>query len=194
MGRSSINVQVVSISDEKKEALFKGAIERVRNRRSEAEDVLANMRRLCPATAQLFALKETAISKFPIRMIVPSRAKRPIREYLVVSYSWHHESWSIADDGPPTKPWPFCHAMAEAILEMRISEDGGIWLDQCCINQNDEEEKMAAVGSMDLIHSCARKKLIFLEDVQLSEVEEKLAIRCREFLESEDPTLRYRDK
>ena len=53
---------------------------------------------------------------------------------------------------------------------------------------------MAAVGSMDLIYSCARKKLILLEDVQLSEVEEKLAIRCREFLESEDPTLRYRDK
>ena len=81
-----MDVKVVSISDDEKEALFGGAIERVQSLRSEAEDVLANMRRLCPATAQLFALEESVISKFTIRMIVPVQAKGPIRGYLLVNY------------------------------------------------------------------------------------------------------------
>ena len=168
-----MNTIVIELAEENKQNLFGSAIHRLQSRRSEAEDVLDNMQRLNPGIAQSFTLKETAVSDFPIRMLVPSVSPlelelgRPVQNHLVVSYCWHHDSWTLANQGTSFKPWPFGEAMARATLDMRISEDEGIWLDQCCINQSDEQEKEIAVSSTDIICSCARKKLMLLEDIKL---------------------------
>ena len=82
--------------------------------------------------------------------------------------------------------------MAKKILDMRLSEDEGIWLDQCCIDQSNEEEKTIAVASMDILYSCARWKLILLEDVKLSKIEEEIALKALTRLRNPILELRHR--
>ena len=62
--------------------------------------------------------------------------------------------------------------MLHALLEHRESRNEGIWIDRFCIKQEDEEDKRLAVGSMDLFYKSARKTIVALEDVGLTELEE----------------------
>jgi Heterokaryon incompatibility protein (HET) len=61
--------------------------------------------------------------------------------------------------------------MFNAVLAERASPSEGIWIDQLCINQDDEEEKMTTIGFMDVIYKNARLVVILLEDVILSKTE-----------------------
>jgi len=65
-------------------------------------------------------------------------------------------------------PWPFPQVLADEILSLRVSPEG-IGLDQACINQKDGEENSNLISSMDIIYSSARRLVIVLEDVVLSE-------------------------
>ncbi|KIW21593.1 hypothetical protein PV08_02173 [Exophiala spinifera] len=87
--------------------------------------------------------------------------------FIAVSYCWHGDSWStsrsLTDIGGPLT-WE----MWKAISQLRHSENEGIWLDQLCINQEDEREKQDAFYAMDLVYQSARLVVIVLEDISLS--------------------------
>jgi hypothetical protein len=98
-----------------------------------------------------------------------------ISSYIAVSYCWHYNTWKPAlglqCDAPRStsnQKQPLMPAMLAALLEERSSDVEPLWQDQCCINQEDEAEKVIAVGMMDLLYSNARKVAVCLEDVRLS--------------------------
>jgi len=59
-----------------------------------------------------------------------------------------------------------------ALLNERSSKSEGVWVDQLCINQDNEAEKQITVNSMDIIYKCARAVVILLDDVEITENEQ----------------------
>ena len=55
--------------------------------------------------------------------------------------------------------------MVYGLLNQRVSSTEGVWIDQCCIRQNDDFEKGLAIGCMDLIYKSARRVVVALEDI-----------------------------
>ncbi|KAK0507546.1 hypothetical protein JMJ35_010069 [Cladonia borealis] len=123
-------------------------------------------------------VKNTAVSDFAFRLLQSDEdtVHMPdveINSFLALSYTWHSPAWrphpSIATpsqvaDGPLTP------AMWAALLA-QVGDQEAFWIDQLCINQSSESEKIAAIASMDLVYQCARKVVIALEDIALSSVE-----------------------
>lgn len=62
--------------------------------------------------------------------------------------------------------------MTKALLSERTFSNEGIWVDQCCINQANNDEKLCVVGFMDQIYRRARLVVVVLEDIAIDEAEE----------------------
>jgi ABC-type enterochelin transport system permease subunit len=54
-------------------------------------------------------------------------------------------------------------------LNQRKSQGEGLWIDACCIDQNDIVEKRHAIAAMDAIYRSAREVFIALEVFSLSD-------------------------
>jgi hypothetical protein len=98
-----------------------------------------------------------------------------ISSYTAVSYCWLYNTWKpelgLQCDVPRSasnQKQTLMPAMLAALLEERSSDVEPLWLDQWCINQEDEAEKIMAVGMMDFLYSNARKVAVCLEDVRPS--------------------------
>ena len=61
-----------------------------------------------------------------------------------------------------------------ALLNERCSPSDGVWIDQVCINQDDEAEKQVSVNAMDIIYKCARAVVILLDDIEITKIEEEI--------------------
>lgn len=57
-------------------------------------------------------------------------------------------------------------------MSQREDQKEGVWLDKLCINQNSAEDKDVHIGAMDIIYRSARRVIILLEDIQLTQEEE----------------------
>ena len=142
--------------------------------------MLAHLRVYQPSIAEMFSIKDIAISKAPLRLLCEnSEQLQPdsprVKSYIALSYCWHGPDWETADClGPPEMGWPISTAMVHGLLGQRESSEEGVWIDQCCINQADPLDKQLLIGSMDVIYKCARKVVVVLEDVSISEAEEVL--------------------
>ncbi len=100
---------------------------------------------------------------------------RSIDFFIALSYCWYNAGWEPVDGlGHPEMEWPISSRMVYALLKQRVSFSERVWIDRCCINQIDESEKSFAIGSMDLIFRSARKVVVVLEDVKISEHDETL--------------------
>jgi hypothetical protein len=88
--------------------------------------------------------------------------------------------------GGATLPTPVSKKMFVALSTIRSSEEEGLWIDQLCINQNDEAEKQVAVASMDILYKSARMVLIVLEDIVFNSEELEIWDRCTDEWEDED--------
>ncbi|RYP18873.1 hypothetical protein DL765_003661 [Monosporascus sp. GIB2] len=149
--------------------------------REEAELVLRNLGRWVPpeTVAASFSLRTAeGILDTPFRLMCASESGIPfdggfrIRQYLAVSYCWHSDAWP--PEGPAREvayPWPISGQFAEAVLRERGHPREGVWMDQLCIHQEDEDEKRRAIAAMDIIYKSCRKVLVLLEDVVLTEDE-----------------------
>lgn len=62
--------------------------------------------------------------------------------------------------------WPISEYMTKALLLERESSNEGIWVDECCIDQNNKEEKLLTIGFMDAIYRQARLVVVALEDIR----------------------------
>lgn len=146
------------------------------NRR--AESLLARMKELNPTKADSFKAKRVAIDTVPFRLLCSRRSKilteekAEVPSFIALSYCWHGPDWSLA--GNSTKEaWPISNIMIRTLFGSRQSEEEGIWIDQHCINQDDQEEKQVAIAAMDVIYRSARRVIVVLEDVALHWLEER---------------------
>jgi len=100
-----------------------------------------------------------------------------VPSFLVISYCWRSPDWNPVPAAQPTTPWGQSQPMVDKILSLRESKDEGVWVDQLCIDQENDEEKRIAIGSMDVIYRAARRLIIVLEDVELCGDEQKAGLK-----------------
>lgn len=131
-----------------------------------------------PKVVAMLSLQEEAPSNAPLRLLRRTDAnvdetnedlQRPLASFIVLSYCWHNSDWAVkaahvlCSTERPCK-CPITSTMFEALMAER-EEHEAVWIDQLCINQSDEAEKAAAVGSMNQIYRSARHVVAVLEDV-----------------------------
>ena len=88
-------------------------------------------------------------------------------DYTALSYTWGSESPTfdiyIYGDGSAADAFSVRQNLHDFLLEMRSDgDDSWFWVDQICINQNDQEEKSQQVRRMPEIYTKARGVLIWL--------------------------------
>lgn len=186
----SNGVWEVMLQRTNREVLFGNAVTAISNVQREAELVLSNLQRLSPDLASLFGVRTpTQIYDTPFKVICesdtgkfPFGKTQPVKQFLAVSYCWRHEHYDWPADGSrPHPPWPFSKPFVDAVLEERgvVSESGRhpdfrrecIFVDNMCIDQQDEHEKQRSIAMMDVIYKTCRKLVILLEDVVFTEAE-----------------------
>ncbi|KAL8910775.1 MAG: hypothetical protein Q9171_003954 [Xanthocarpia ochracea] len=131
------------------------------------------------AFAKDFGFKKDVAAEAPFRLIhqtlalggLPKDNRPP--SFIALSYCWHNPLWAL-DRHPANLPsvavnfsWPISKWMVQSLLLERASSHEGIWIDQCCINQDNPEEKARTIGFMNLIYDQARLVVVVLEDVMI---------------------------
>jgi Heterokaryon incompatibility protein (HET) len=157
-----------------------------RKRINEVILLLTRLKEFKTGLADSFYLKPWTTSNVTFRLIQEYQPHNPMKvdnalpSYIAVSYCWHNESWNPApglhqfhDKGLGIF-WPVSELVMKTITQMRCSVEEGIWIDAICIEQEDENEKKTAIALMDIIYGCARKVIVVLEDVILTEEEETM--------------------
>jgi len=181
----------VTTSRQNRINLFADAVQRLDEAGDEADVIIQNLHAQAPHLAKYFHRRTPdLIYDVPFKLVcesdlghVPFDEEHVIRQYLVVSYSWRFdESWPDKNLRPYA-PWPVSRPFVEAILAERGVHTSnpkdrnanyrreGIWFDQMCIRQQDEDEKMKSLAMMDIIYKSCRRLLIVLEDVVFNEDE-----------------------
>lgn len=184
---------VIRLSDENKRDLFQEVCSEFAQRNEDCEPLLARLNQLNENIARDFAPKELGLEKVNLRLIFWAtspivKALRkdppeslPVQSYIVVSYCWHdqHSQWRKADESR-LDPWPFGAPMVHSLLDaLQGGEDSseGVWIDERCIRQADDEDKINAIAAMDVIYRSARRMVILLEDVQITAEEQTILTR-----------------
>jgi len=173
----------ITVTKSNKERLFGDNLQKLGSRRSNTEGILHRLKDMDPVTAQKLKLKEVALSKIPLRMLLvdDDHNQSEVETYTALSYCWHSTAWTPASGLIPPEPddlFPVSFEMSRLLLENRKSPAEGIWVDQVCINQEYENDKQVAIASMDFIYSNARQAIIVLEDIRLSGSEDALLFRA----------------
>jgi len=123
-----------------------------------------------------FDSKETASRNFKLRVCCNNNGPPPddsnAGHFVALSYASHSEEW---------KPHDACFASAAAVASqcacpltpglwaafMRVTGHSPFWVDQLCIDQDNETEKELAIGAMDFVYRAAIKVVVALEDIAL---------------------------
>lgn len=185
----SDNLFVLSLTRHNKSNLFSQGIDRLDSGREEADLILRNLQSWASEVAERFHPRTSdVILDTPFRLICSSPTGVPfdgafvIRQYLAISYSWHSEEWGwpgTPHSGPePGGLWPIGKRFSDAILGLRGHPREGIWMDQICIDQDDDQEKQRAIACMDIIYKSCRRLVVLLEDVELTDDEVAL---CKKY-------------
>ena len=66
-------------------------------------------------------------------------------------------------------------------------KDEGIWIDEICIDQSNDEEKMNDIAIMNYIYECARQPVIVLEDILVPFAKEKVVAKYLVLRKKENP-------
>ncbi len=177
------DTSLVRLSEHNRSLLLRDACDAVLREQPTAKRILERLSQLNPPLAENFHLKEAAIFKFPFRLLCSSQSSHPVPSYLAISYCWRASSWQPVDEGT-FSPWPISRPMVEAISKLKNSVHEGVWIDKPCIDQGNHDEKLLAIGSMDIVYRAARQLVIILEDVQLGEEEEAAATKYDELFQA----------
>ena len=183
--KSFLPLTLVEVSHAKKMELLERSSSAFQEALPQTHDMLARLREFQPSIAQMFSIKDIAISQAPLRFLCENSGQLQldsprVKSYIALSYCWHGPDWKTADClDRPEMGWPISTAMVHGLLSQRESSEEGVWIDQCCINQRDPLDKQLIIGSMDLIYRSARKVVVLLEDVSISEAEEALLQEVR---------------
>ncbi|KAI4199070.1 MAG: hypothetical protein LQ350_004892 [Teloschistes chrysophthalmus] len=151
----------------------------------DAEEVRKRIECVDPEIADDFGFKKDAQMEAPFRLIRPEKIDEivpavQLPTFIALSYCWHNPSWDSKDDPASVimvnakVSWPISASMVKALLLERTSWDEGIWIDQCCINQDDPQEKSQTIAFMNRIYEQARVVAIVLEDIVIDDTERGL--------------------
>lgn len=150
----------------------------------DAETLISDLGRLAPSVAKDFVPKASAERDLVFRLINDVDFQGDEESYITMSYVWQ----KVQRDAPRKMvspvgdlpfgwvttveqfPLPTSKGMFLGILEER-EENEGLWFDQVCINQEDDEEKAIAVGAIDTIYRNARQVIVALDDIAATEHE-----------------------
>src|SRR5438046_7061514 len=90
--------------------------------------------------------------------------------YIALSYHWPRQVVPITDEDNMARfaALPIPVLLQSAIMNEISGPQEGLWCDQICINQDDEEEKAISIGLMDVIYQQARFVAIAFADVEIS--------------------------
>lgn len=198
------HLEVVTVSKENKTWLFRGALQ-TSQERSESETLIEKISELDPTVGCDFELKSNAVPEAPLRLLrmgrqgeasylTPTSSPFTFKSFIALSYCWHNPYWELADGlelttmhvGGATLPTPVSKKMFVALSTIRSSEEEGLWIDQLCINQNDDAEKQVAVASMDILYKSARMVLTVLEDIVFNGEELEIWDRYTDEWEDDD--------
>ncbi|MCJ1364008.1 hypothetical protein MMC16_003117 [Acarospora aff. strigata] len=174
-------LELVKVSEKNKQRLLRMSINASQEAMPETAKVLARLKQFHPSTAQAFGLKNDALSQAPLRFLCESSGHHQqdvmnnLETFIALSYCWHGVDWKLADGlSLPEMGWPISSRMVHGLLHQRVSSNEGVWIDQCCIDQDDLSERKFAIGSMDLIYKSARAVVVVLEDIIITEEEAAL--------------------
>ena len=190
---------VVTLPEKEKQLLFRESYSVSNVIRQRAENILAGIKN--STVKSLFGYKINAITEAPFRIVKESSSSVPTtihyetqesregeyqrgqnrqtkHSFIALSYCWNIPNKAQPDETrsfqeSSDSKIPISPVLFSAILAERVSSDEGIWIDQLCINQSDEEEKALAIGSMDIIYRSARQVAVALEDALLDREDEK---------------------
>jgi hypothetical protein len=121
---------------------------------------------LIPPLASRFCLKSEQYSKLKFKLWQPNRKSgEALNSFIALSYRWQ---WNIENRGEPSIPVP--RPLFQAFIDQRC-QDEGLWCDQICIPQDDEEQKVVQISLMDAIYKNARAIIVVLNDIEISKFE-----------------------
>ncbi|KAK4184207.1 heterokaryon incompatibility protein-domain-containing protein [Podospora australis] len=185
---ADLGQHLITISKKNRHHLLLSASERTHSdeKRVQATTILTRLHDLNPDVAAHFHPKGNVLEDLALRMIcthgqhdpsLPHKNENDVPSFIAVSYCWHYHTWPLAPHATPIVPgWEISVPMMQAVLDLRTLSNEGIWLDKLCINQKDTDDKTLHIASMDTIYRSARRLVILLEDVQLTNDEERAGL------------------
>jgi hypothetical protein len=140
---------------------------------------------LIPPLASRVCLKSEQYSKLKFKLWQPNRKSgEALNSFIALSYRWR---WNIENPEAPSTPVP--PPLFQAFIDQR-RQDEGLWCDQICIPQDDEEQKMVQISLMDAIYKNARAIIVVLNDIEITKSElEAVMDYTRLYESSPDPPL-----
>ena len=168
---SHSNIHVVD--DATKAYLFRRDIPFTASKKARTRATLDKLKLLSPLTASQLALKIDDIRDLRFRLYGGYSVHPGEGSYIALSYRWsaYSRNYRKHPKQGSESPLPLSSAMFQAVLNERQSENEGLWIDQICINQDDDTEKATSVGAMDTIYKSARLVVIALDDLVITDDE-----------------------
>lgn len=165
------SLQVVDVSQDVKRRYFGPRNYRDGGIRCDA--LLQRLEEIDSMTSRYFKPKHEAQDAFEMRLLAGQEDKSS--SYIALSYCWHYTTWKPNPDlcnvslaSFSRSHLPITSPMWRAFLAERDTIAESVWVDQGCIHQSDQDAKLNAINSMDIVFGGARKVVIVLEDVLLS--------------------------
>jgi hypothetical protein len=164
----------------------------------DAITLLSDLTRLAPSVAKDFVPKQYAENSVPFRLLNDIYSQGKPNGYIALSYCRKKVDadtprrvitpiafgWSKEEDQFVI---PTSNAIFQAVLREK-RPDEGLWYDQVCINQDDETERVASMGSIDTIYQNARTVVVALDDLVTPPDEEQfLRYYVERYAYSESP-------
>ncbi|RMZ74675.1 O-methyltransferase family 2 [Pyrenophora seminiperda CCB06] len=152
----------------------------------EETTLLQDLGRLAPSLVKEFLPKSHAESTFSFRLINDVGFQGEEDGYIALSYCRKRgmantSSRIITPVGHLPFGWqkefeqfplPTTAALFQAVIREKRAEEG-LWFDQVCIEQEEESDKTALIGAVDVIYKNARTVVIVLDDIAVTSDEEQ---------------------
>jgi hypothetical protein len=133
-------------------------------------NLLDGLEVIAPTTAARFNLSEDPIENFTFKLIGKDAN---FTSFLALSYCWPVNQRDEISPQPQSGnrinfPLPIDPLLYAALQGQLLSPSEGIWIDQICIDQQNDIEKAAAITAMPAVYRCARKVIVALGDAFIS--------------------------
>ena len=134
--------------------------------------ILDTLTRIAPSVAEGFYVKYDSLGDLAFRLYNPQHSEHaPEGAYIALSYCWrNHGNQKVYADDKESIPLPLSPEMFSGVLAQKRQNEG-LWFDQGCIHQTEEQEKATTIGLMDTIYQSARSVIVALDDIELSDHE-----------------------
>ena len=154
---------------------------------TDADTLLADLGHLAPSVAKDFITKEHTEAGFAFRLINDVDYHGTEEGYIAMSYCWKKTNRDtprkVVEDLPfawtrevKQFPLPTSGILFQAVLKEKSAREG-LWLDQVCIDQDDDAERATTIGAIGTIYSNARAVVVALDDIVATPEEEQF-LRC----------------